>query len=204
MGDFMGYGKRGMALENLIQYTNKIYRAKGLALVDKVPTPWTIHYDKKTRKVYKAFPKEKSTVDFIGVFQGRSIAFDAKSTEHKTRFPLNNIKEHQIQYLKKHREHCGISFFIVEFEKHQEFYFLPIEKALEWWEGMENGRKSIPYKWFKENCGLIRSENGVPLDYLKYCYLYIDDRQKGGRASDDGSKDEKKRDQENRGVFARL
>lgn len=166
----MAQGKRGQALENAVNYTNKIYRNKKWALVDKVPTPWTVHYDKRTKRVIRAFPKEKGTVDFIGISNGRSIAFDAKSTKERTRFPLNNIKQHQVDYLLQHSEQGGISFFIVHFEKHQETYFLRIDQLIHWWElQKEGGRRSIPHKWFKLNCDLIRAERGVPLNYLAYC-----------------------------------
>lgn len=166
----ISYGKRGMILEELIEYTNTLYKNKGLALVDKVPTDWVVHYDKRRRKVINAYPKEKGTVDFVGVSHGRSIAFDTKSTAIKTSFPLNNITQGQIDYLKNHKDQGGISFFIIEFSKQDEHYFLPIEKANEWWENMLRGsRKSIPYEWFLINCDLIQSGHGVPLDYLKQC-----------------------------------
>ncbi|MFD2658521.1 Holliday junction resolvase RecU [Gracilibacillus thailandensis] len=166
----MGYGKRGMELEEIIEFTNNAYKNKGLALVDKVPTDWTVHYDKKQRKVIYAYPNKKGLVDFLGISHGRSIAFDTKSTNSRTSFPLNNIEKHQMEYLLKHKDQGGISFFIIEFAKHLEHYFLPIDKANEWWENMKNGgRKSIPYEWFVYKCDLIKSGHGVPLDYLKQC-----------------------------------
>jgi|SRR5690554_2194890 len=166
----MNYGKRGMALEEIIEYTNMSYKNKGLALIKKVPTDWAVHYDKRKRKVIYAYPRKKGLVDFIGISNGRSIAFDTKSTNNRTSFPLNNIQEHQMEYLLNHRDQGGISFFIVEFTKHMEHYFLPIDKANEWWINMKKGgRKSIPYQWFVMNCNLIKSGHGVPLDYLKHC-----------------------------------
>ncbi|OTX33627.1 Holliday junction resolvase [Bacillus thuringiensis serovar brasilensis] len=35
--------------------------------------------------------KLKSTVDYDGVYKGRAIEFEAKSTENVTRFDLKNI-----------------------------------------------------------------------------------------------------------------
>jgi len=166
----VSYGKRGVTLENMIEYTNNIYRTKGWGLIDKVPTPWNVHYDKRTGRVIKAFPKKKGIVDFMGVSHGRSIAFDAKSTNERSRFPLRNIEQHQMDYLAEHQDQGGISFFIVGFAKLDEYYYLSIEQALDWWKKMnQGGRKSIPYNWFLFNCDLIHSENGVPLDYLKHC-----------------------------------
>ena len=164
------YGKRGMALEEMIEYPNVIYNNKGLALINKVPTDWTVHYDKKRKKVIHAYPNQKGIVDFIGVSNGKSIAFDAKSTNIKTNFPLNNIKQHQIDYLRNHHKHGGISFFLIAFNKRNEYFFLSINQAYKWWKNMlQGGRKSIPYDWFVFNCESIKSGNGVPLDYLKVC-----------------------------------
>lgn len=167
------YGKRGMALEEMIEYTNSIYKNKGLALITKVPTDWAVHYDKKHRRVIHAYPNKKGIVDFIGVSDGQSIAFDTKSTNIKTNFPLNNIKEHQLNYLRDHHKHGGISFFLIAFFKQDEYFFLTIEQAYEWWKRMlQGGRKSIPYDWFVSNCKPIESSNGIPLDYLTICRQY--------------------------------
>lgn len=167
----MGQGKRGKALENMVIASNQSYDLKGWGLIHKVPTPWNVSYDKRTKRVYRAFPEKKGTVDFIGIAQGRSIAFDAKSTEKPTRFPLDNIEEHQINYLRKHQDQGGISFFIVEFSKLGEVYYLPFDKVYEWWkDSFRGGRKSIPYQWFMLNCDLVKSGRGVALDYLKNCF----------------------------------
>ena len=167
------YGKRGQTLENTLQYTNNIYKNKGWALIDKVPTPWTVHYNKRTGKVYKAFPKEKSTVDYAGVSHGRAIAFEAKSTNVKTSFPLDNIKKHQIDYLIAHKEQGGISFFIIEFRKNNKTFFVDVAWIAEWYENSKRGgRKSIPFKWLNLHCDEIVSKNGVPLDYLSICKTF--------------------------------
>ncbi|MCG5104432.1 Holliday junction resolvase RecU [Oceanobacillus alkalisoli] len=164
----MSHGKRGKTLENIIEYSNKVYKNKGMALVDKVPTPWNVHYNKKTGRVVRAFPEKKGTVDFVGISHGRSIAFDAKSTKIRTSFPLKNVEQHQVDYLINHQDQGGISFFIVYFEKHNEAYYLPIDELKKWWDSqLSGGRKSIPYEWFVLNTDLIKTNNGVPLDYLE-------------------------------------
>lgn len=166
----MAQGKRGMVLENSVEQTNNVYRQKGLALIDKVPTPWNVQYNKRTGQVYKAFPQKKGTVDFVGVSHGRAIAFDAKNTNNTTSFPLKNIEQHQVDYLLNHRDQGGISFIIIAFAKHQEHYFLPINDLHSWWIMKDRGgRKSIPYSWFNFNCAQVRSRNGVILDYLEHC-----------------------------------
>src|SRR5690625_8018006 len=109
----MTQANRGKRLEDLIEYSNTIYKQKGQALIDKVPTPWSVSYDRKTKRVYRAFPQKKGTVDFIGISHGRSIAFDAKNTNIRTSFPLKNVEEHQLNYLINHQDQGGISFIIV-------------------------------------------------------------------------------------------
>jgi recombination protein U len=36
------YANRGKSLEDLINYANQQYLVKGVALVQKIPTPWTV------------------------------------------------------------------------------------------------------------------------------------------------------------------
>lgn len=166
----MGQGKRGMMLERIIEITNQTYKNKGWALVDKIPTPWAVHYNRQSGKVAKAFPKEKGTVDFIGLSHGKSIAFDAKSTNTRTSFPLKNIQPHQLNYLSQHQDQGGLSFILVEFAKQREIYLLTIDQLNEWWEQMEaGGRKSIPYDYFLNHCDRVQARNGVPADYISLC-----------------------------------
>ena len=166
----MSYGKRGAALEKAIEQTNLVYKRRGWALIDKVPTPWVVQYNKQTHKVKSAFPGKKGTVDFVGVSQGRSIAFDTKNTNNKTNFPLSNVEQHQIDYLLNHLDQGGISFFIIAFAKLNEVYYVPITEFHEWWvSAQDGGRKSIPYEWFRLNCDMVTPGNGVLLDYIQCC-----------------------------------
>lgn len=166
----MSQGKRGAALENAIEQTNAIYKRRGWALIDKVPTPWVVHYNKQSKKVQNAFPGKKSTVDFIGISQGRSIAFDTKNTNNKTSFPLSNVEEHQVAYLLNHLDQGGISFFIISFGILGKVFYVPINDFNEWWvSAKDGGRKSIPYEWFNVHCDVIEPGNGVTLDYIKCC-----------------------------------
>lgn len=163
----------GRFLERRLNITNETYQLKGWALISKIPTPWQVHYDKKSKKSW-AVPGPKSTVDYTGVSHGRPIAFDAKSTTERTRFPLNNVEPHQVEYLKKHRDQGGISFLIVEFSKFGEVFYVPFELFQPRWVAHINGPKgrqgkhSIPYNWFQANCSRVVSDRGVVLDYLKH------------------------------------
>jgi recombination protein U len=150
----------GMQLEQEINSSNLVYQLKGIAVVQKVATPM--------KKISgKAIYSEKSTVDFIGCLNGRGLAFEAKETKERTSFPLRNVHDHQVRYLKRYKDCGGYAFFLVRFVKHQETYILPIKEFIKWHSAVPNGgRKSIPYEWFIENCESVWSRNGIVLDYL--------------------------------------
>ena len=79
MATWNSRGLRGATLEELINRTNDIYMEKGLALIQKVPTPITpIKIDKDNRHITLAYFEQKSTVDYIGAIQGIPVCFDAK------------------------------------------------------------------------------------------------------------------------------
>ena len=77
MGTWNSRGLRGSALEELINRTNEQYREKGLALIQKIPTPITpIKIDKEKRHITLAYFDQKSTVDFMQDFEKQGgIAF---------------------------------------------------------------------------------------------------------------------------------
>ena len=53
-------------LEDLINKSNELYLEKGLALIQKIPTPITpVRISKETRQITLAYFEQKSTVDYI-------------------------------------------------------------------------------------------------------------------------------------------
>ena len=114
MGTWKSRGLRGSTLEDMINHTNEIYREKKLALIQKIPTPITpITIEKSTRHITLAYFDQKSTVDYIGAVQGIPVCFDAKECAVKT-FPLQNVHEHQIRFMKEFEEQGGIAFIILQ------------------------------------------------------------------------------------------
>ena len=80
MGTWKTRGLRGSTLEELINRTNESYREKGLALIQKVPTPITpVRIDKERRHITLAYFDKVSTVDYIGAVQGIPICLTQKS-----------------------------------------------------------------------------------------------------------------------------
>lgn len=164
---------RGMLLEDLINYANEYYRKNNYALIYKKPTPIKIN---KTRRIGKsthildAFFEKPSTTDYNGIYKKLYLDFEAKQTNSRTSFPLNNISDNQIEHLIKVEELGGISFIIVMFSYFNEAYILKTSYLI----NFIGNKKSIPYKFFKENGIKICSIYNNPFDYLMAVDLVFD------------------------------
>lgn len=124
MATWNSRGLRGSTLEELINYTNEYYKEKGLALVQKIPTPITpIKIDKESSQITLAYFEKDSTVDYIGVCQGVPICFDAKECS-KDVFSLQNIHDHQLEFMENFEKQEGIAFLIILFTHRNEFYYM--------------------------------------------------------------------------------
>ena len=146
MATWNSRGLRGSTLEELINRSNEQYREKGLALIQKVPTPITpVRIAKDTRQITLAYFEQKSTVDYIGAVQGIPVCFDAKECK-ETVFPLANIHEHQVRFMREFEQQEGISFLLIYFTHREEYYYLTYRQIMSFWERMQNGgRKSFRY-----------------------------------------------------------
>lgn len=79
MATWNSRGLRGSTFEDLINSTNEYYRRKGLALVQKIPTPITpLKFNSEKKLITEAYFEKDSTVDYIGVVQSVPVCFDAK------------------------------------------------------------------------------------------------------------------------------
>ena len=68
---------KGALFEQEIKYANESYKRRGIALIQKISTPWKVV--RSGKKIVSAFPEEKSTLDFRGTVKGGlSISFDCK------------------------------------------------------------------------------------------------------------------------------
>ena len=147
MATWNSRGLRGSTLEEFINRTNEKYLENGLALIQKIPTPITpINIDKESRHITLAYFEQKSTVDYIGAVQGIPVCFDAKECAVDT-FALQNIHEHQVAFMENFEKQGGVAFFLISFTKRDEFYYLRLEKLLEFWKrAKDGGRKSFRYE----------------------------------------------------------
>lgn len=178
MASWKSRGLRGSMLEEMINITNSKYREKQLALIQKVPTPITpINIDKESRQISLAYFEQKSTVDYIGVVQGIPICFDAKECSSDT-FSLNNVHEHQIQFMKEFEEQEGVAFLLIYYKKHDLYYYLSYEAlAVFWKRAVEGGRKSFRFDELDLSYQ-IKIQNGVCIHYLQQLQRDLSNREK--------------------------
>ena len=167
MATWNSRGLRGSTLEDMINKTNEKYRENGLALIQKIPTPITpIKMEPETRHITLAYFEQKSTVDYIGAVQGIPVCFDAKECATDT-FPIQNIHEHQIEFMRGFEKQDGISFIIIYFSSRDEFYYVPFSDIINFWNRSENGgRKSFTYKEINQNFRIYANQ-GIPVHYLE-------------------------------------
>ena len=162
------YSNRGMDLEDSLNESNNYYLIQNKAIIYKKPTPIKIvdvsYPSRKEAVIKKAFFETPSTTDYNGIYRGKYIDFEAKETASNTSFPLANIHNHQIEHLKKIKEHNGIAFIIVQFTKLDKTYLLPIETLLQFINNCT--KKSIPISFFNDNAFIIPRKYNPRLDYL--------------------------------------
>lgn len=147
MGTWSTRGLRGSTLEEMVNKTNEYYLDRGLALIQKIPTPITpVKMDKDHRQITLAYFEKRSTVDYIGAVQGIPVCFDAKECVADT-FPLQNVHEHQVEFMKHFEKQDGIAFLIIYYSERNALYYMRFEELSRFWErGVSGGRKSIRYE----------------------------------------------------------
>lgn len=168
MGYWNSRGLRGNDFEEMINYTNELYRQNGLGLIQKIPTPITpVEIQKDTGRISLAYFNSKSTVDYIGVIQGIPVCFDAKETTEKN-LPLQNIHEHQIKFMEDFKNQGGIAFILVYFKFFGRYFYMPIDKLIYFWNRAKNGgRKSIKFDEFDPDFEVFPDKSGIVIHYIK-------------------------------------
>lgn len=177
MSTWKSRGLRGSYLEDLINNTNEIYKEKGLAIVQKIPTPITpIKMNPKGKQITLAYFDQKSTVDYIGAVQGLPVCFDAKECREE-RFPLQNIHAHQVDFMEHFEKQGGISFFIIYFTTKDIIFYLPFEMFKFFWDRAkeEGGRKSFKIDELNPDY-IIKPNEGVFVPYLEALKRDVEER----------------------------
>lgn len=177
MATWNSRGLRGSTLEDLINRTNEKYLENGLALIQKIPTPITpINIDKEKRHITLAYFDQKSTVDYIGAVQGIPVCFDAKECAVDT-FSLQNIHEHQVEFMVNFEKQGGIAFLIIYYSHRDLFYYLKLEHLLQFWNRAKNGgRKSFRFEELDDKFEMPRRQ-GVFVPYLDMLSLDLEQRE---------------------------
>nr|WP_296908380.1 Holliday junction resolvase RecU [uncultured Marvinbryantia sp.] len=167
MATWNSRGLRGSLLEDLINRSNEAYLEKGLALIQKIPTPITpIKIDKENRHITLAYFDQKSTVDYIGCVQGVPVCFDAKECTTDT-FALQNIHPHQMRFMENFEKQGGVSFLIIYYTGRDEIFYLPFTDVKKFWDRREaGGRKSFRYEELDREY-LLHRGHGVLVPYLE-------------------------------------
>lgn len=86
------YGNRGMSFESLIEYANRQYRQDGIAVIEKQHTLCK-PLRNGTGRIVSAKYEEKATVDFMGRYGERPIAFEAKHCS-ADKIDLKRVAQH--------------------------------------------------------------------------------------------------------------
>jgi len=177
MATWNSRGLRGSTLEDMINRTNEKYAAGNLALIQKVPTPITpIKIDKDNHQITLAYFEQKSTVDYIGAVQGIPVCFDAKECAVDT-FSLQNIHEHQVEFMGKFEEQGGIAFFLIFYTHKDVLYYLPYAMLKFFWDrAKEGGRKSFRYEELNP-AYILPKKHGILVPYLDVLQRDLEDRE---------------------------
>ncbi len=181
MGTWNTRGLRGSTLEEMLNRTNEHYLEKGLALIQKIPTPITpVKMDKEHRQITLAYFEKRSTVDYIGAVQGIPVCFDAKECVTDT-FPLQNIHEHQVRFMRDFEKQEGVAFLIIYYSGRNELYYMRFGELLRFWNrGVEGGRKSIRFEELDPRF-FMELRGGYHVPYLEMAALDLELRE-GGKA----------------------
>ena len=161
----------GVSFEDAINESNEYYLNKNIAVIYKKPTPiqvTKVDYPSRNKaKISEAFYKVPSTTDYNGIYKGKYIDFEAKSC-HESSFAFQRIYVHQIEHLKKVKEHGGIAFLLIEFSAKKKVFVFPIEELDRLYqESLNGGRKSITYDTFVKLGYEVEISYQPRVDYIK-------------------------------------
>lgn len=176
MGTWNSRGLRGSTLEEFLNRTNEKYLEQGLALIQKIPTPITpVQIDKEHRHITLAYFDQRSTVDYIGAVQGIPVCFDAKECNADT-FPLQNIHEHQVNFMGEFEKQDGIAFLIIYYSARNTLYYMKYNELLKFWNrAKDGGRKSIRYEELNPDY-FMQLKNGCYVPFLDALQMDLEER----------------------------
>lgn len=162
----INYANKGKGLEDLVEYANKQYKARGIALVQKISTPWQV--TRRGKQIVSAYPTGKSTLDFRGtVAGGTSISFDCKESAEEKGLPLAHIQPHQIEYMRIALSMREVSFILANIKPLDKYFLIPGEIVLGTWDLWQQKKGRWGYNFIPtESMQEVKAGKGIALDYL--------------------------------------
>ncbi|TPR54112.1 Holliday junction resolvase RecU [Metamycoplasma neophronis] len=162
----MNVKNKGMLLESIINSTNLFYFNQKVAMIHKKNLDVQFKgVDIKNHKLVlkEATIKSKSTVDYYGIYKGKFLAFEAKSTEDKN-LSLANIKNHQIEYLSLVESFGGIAFWIFYFKIQNKFILIKHSDL----KNIIKNKKTLSFDLCKEQGIILELSFPGVLDFINY------------------------------------
>jgi len=154
-----------MSLENLINKSNDFYAEKEIAIVNKKATPIkVVKVDQESRTITQAFFEHESTVDYCGIYNGKYLEFEAKSTISKTSFSMYNFEPHQIEYFKKVIKQQGVCFVIIQFSSIDRWFLIFIKDIFDML--LTTEKQSLSIEEISTIGHEIKLSFNPPLDYI--------------------------------------
>ena len=113
---------------------------------------------------------ERSVCSNGGAVQGIPVCFDAKECAVDT-FALQNIHQHQVQFMRDFEKQQGIAFFLIYYTSRDLMYYMSIRDLDVFWERMEQGgRKSFRFDELNKEF-FIKPKIGQMVPYLEMIQL---------------------------------
>ena len=163
---------KGMGFEREIELANLAYKRKGIALVQKIATPWKVV---KRGNYLHAYPHQKSTLDFRGTIKnGISISFDCKESENDKGLPLQHIQAHQIAYIRDAIQVGEVTFILCFMKKENKRYLIPGETVIDYWDAWQKNKGKRGYNtiYIQDMIQVVPRDN-VVLDYIRGLEAYL-------------------------------
>ena len=145
-------------------YIFDYYLQHNIAFISKRPTSIKVLKTSDKYKITEAVFLAPSTLDYVGVYKGRYLDFEAKETISKKGFPMANISEHQIKAMENIIKQNGITFAIIFLKSFNEIYLVDGQVLIDSYISKQN---IIPYEQIKMVGTLIKEGYFTPVDYIK-------------------------------------
>ncbi|MCL8211276.1 Holliday junction resolvase RecU [Mesoplasma sp. JKS002658] len=152
---------KGLFLEEILNLTHNHYLQTNQALVNKIPT--NIKMFKKTGDIiHQAVFSPGSNCDYVGIYHGVYLEFEAKET-YDSVFKYQNLRKNQINELDQVINHRGLAFVIIYFDIVEKFFLID-------WRVLKTHfsktKKTIPWEWFTQFGHELKLDHHLCLDYL--------------------------------------